>query len=242
MDNQYAYLLVNLGCIAIPFLFSFEHRISFYKKWKAFFPAAFITLAFFVIWDIIFTDMGIWGFNPVYLTGIEIANLPIEEWLFFICIPYACTFTYEAFRLYFKKPPFGKATKIILWAIVFLNVMLALLNYGIWYTFFTNLFTALFLLILLLWIRPKFMGWALLTYFVITIPFLISNGVLTGLDFWNYALINTDVNDIYDQIVWYNNAHNLGVRIFSIPVDDFIYGFLLIVMNIVLYEAFLKRQ
>lgn len=241
MDQQFSYLLVNLGCISIPFLFSFEHRISFYKKWKAFLPATLITMAFFIVWDIIFTDMGIWGFNEKYLTGIEIVNLPIEEWLFFISIPYACVFTYEAFRYYFKPQPFERLAKGFLFILTVFLLALAFATFGQWYTFFTSLFTAIFILIVILWFKPNYLGWFLLTYLVILIPFLISNGVLTGLDFWKYPLLNAEANQVSDQIVWYNNDHNLGLRIFSIPIEDSIYGFLLIMMNVVFYERLMKR-
>lgn len=176
--------------------------------------------------------MGTWGFNSAYLTGIDLANLPLEEWLFFICIPYACFFTYEAFHYYFKKPPFVKAAYTVFWTLFALSVLLAVFNFGSWYAFFTSVFTREFLLFIL--------RWFLLTCLSIVIPFLISNGVLSGFEFWNYPLINSAADQVSDQIVWHN--HNFGIRIFSIPVDDFLYGFLLILMNVVFYEKFLNRQ
>ena len=71
---------------------------------------------------------------------------------------------------------------------------------------------------------------------------MIANGVLTGLEFYTYPLILTDPEAITDHIVWYNNAENMGVRVFSVPVDDFVYGFALILLNITLYEAVLTQR
>ena len=85
------------------------------------------------------------------------------------------------------------------------------------------------------------MGWYAFAYAIVLVPFIVSNGMLTGLDFTQYPLVNSDVDAVSDQIVWYNNAHNLQLRIFSIPVDDFLYAFLLLGMNIAIYEALLKR-
>jgi len=42
-------------------------------------------------------------------------------------------------------------------------------------------------------------------------------------------------------VVLYGNDFFLNVRLFTIPVEDFLYGFGLISLNIVLWEYFTKR-
>src|SRR5210317_1835287 len=108
---MYTYLLINLFSILIPFIASFDKRLDFYKQWKFLFPAIIITLAFFISWDVLYTYLGVWGFNPKYLTGINLINLPIEEWMFFVAIPYSCVFTYYALNYLIKKDYLGKYAK-----------------------------------------------------------------------------------------------------------------------------------
>tara|TARA_B110000003_G_C16279210_1_gene390217 strand:- start:152 stop:436 length:285 start_codon:yes stop_codon:yes gene_type:complete len=85
------------------------------------------------------------------------------------------------------------------------------------------------------------MGHFWFSYAVLLVPFVISNGVLTGLDFWSYPVLHNDPAIIVDHIVWYNNDHNSGWRVFSMPVDDLLYGLLLIGVNVSLFEAFSAR-
>ncbi len=224
--SNWAYLIIDLGCISIPFLASFYKKRPFYSQWLPFLLSNFIVGLFFVIWDIIFTQMGVWGFTPSYLLGIDIYNLPVEEILFFICIPYACSFTY--FALKYLMPKIASTplhwTGMVLMTAISLGFIIGGLDQ--YYTFFTGLFTLLFLL-WVMYVKID-MSYVFLTYLLIIPFFLASNGILTG-----YITES--------PIVWYNHLENFNTRIGTIPVEDFIYGFLLIAANIVLMEKLIQK-
>jgi len=193
------------------------------------FPAIFITLTFFISWDVLYTYLSVWGFNPKYLTGINLINLPIEEWLFFITIPYACVFTYASLNYLIKKDYFKSYVKIISWALIVILLVVGIVNYDRIYTSFTFIAIAVFLLMHLYIFKSTYMGRFYFAYMIILFPFLIVNGILTG-------------SFIEEQVVWYDNTQNLGIRIFTIPIEDSVYGLLLILMNITLFEAFRLRN
>lgn len=220
---KYAYLLVNLGSIAIPFAFSFESRIAFYKKWKALFPALLIPAIPFLIWDSIFTAHGVWGFNERYLTGIHIGNLPLEEILFFICIPYACVFSYEVLNYFIKQDVLGKYARYGTTILTYMLVAVAFQTTDQLYTFTTSVFTFLFLILHLVILKSAYWSKLVFAYLLILIPFFFTNGTLTG-------------TGLEEPIVWYNDAENLGIRLLTIPVEDLFYGFLLFGLNITIYE------
>ncbi len=242
MNPHYYYMLVNLSCVGVPFLFSFHPRLKFYLKWKYFAVGALFMGALFIPWDIFFTHKGIWGFNDKYTIGFKIINLPIEEWLFFICIPYACCFTYHCLPLLIKKPPSNKLGKALALTTAILALAIAFTHVGQWYTFAAHFLCAAFLLLHLFVFKSNYLHWFFLMYIIILVPFLTSNGVLTGVEFWNYAFFNFDVDAITEKIVWYNNDHNLRFRLFSMPADDLAYGMLMLLLTITGYEWQLKRN
>ena len=67
----------------------------------------------FIPWDAYFSFEGIWWFNPKYTSGINLLYLPIEEWAFFIVIPFCCVFLYEVLNHYIIKDYFSKAARVI---------------------------------------------------------------------------------------------------------------------------------
>ena len=224
---HYLYLGLNLFAISYPLAQSFEWRLQYAKKWKALFPAIVITGAFFIVWDIWFTEMEIWGFNPRYLTGIYMAKLPIEEWLFFIAVPFASVFIYECVWYFFPKIENKHWVRYASFTTAALLLLLALLNTSRAYTFCTFLFTSIFLG----YVAFQFPNWLAkfwTGYLLHLIPFLLVNGVLTGS--W-----------IEEEVVWYNNAENLSIRIGTIPVEDTVYALLLLLMNVYFYELLIKK-
>ena len=70
----------------------------------------------------------------------------------------------------------------------------------------------------------------LISYFFHLSPFLIINGILTDGNF--------DFNFSTDPVVWYNNNENLSIRLITIPIEDFFYSMLLLLMNVTFYEKF----
>ena len=67
----YLYLLIDFFVILIPLFFTFHKRLNFFRNYPPFFISTFVVGAVFVVWDVYFTNLGYWGFNPNYLTGIS---------------------------------------------------------------------------------------------------------------------------------------------------------------------------
>ncbi len=238
--NEWMYLWVNVAVLAVPLVASFDRRVAFVKEWKAFWPACLLTMAAFIAWDVAFAKAGIWGFNDAHLVGVRLLGLPLEEWLFFITVPYACVFTYACMKKYIPRSPVGLAHGVVTSSVLALCIGLAMTFSDRAYLGLTSALCAVWLTYAA-WRWKPYMAHFWLAYAVLLVPFIVSNGVLTGVAFWEYPFLHNDPAQIADHIVWYNNDHNSGWRVFSMPVDDLLYGMLLIGINVSLYEGFKTR-
>jgi lycopene cyclase domain-containing protein len=227
LNNHLTYFLILLGSLAGPLALSFDKKVAFYKKWKYLFPAMLFPALFYIAWDIFFTSKGVWSFNENYITGIKLVNLPIEEVLFFFVVPYCCLFIYECIGTYFPSLKIKAFGNTILKLLAIALLVTGAIFYNKYYTSWAFIFTAIFIALIYL-LRNQFKTFNatvfIVAYIVILIPFLIVNGFLTAI-----------------PVVLYNNAENLGVRIYTIPFEDIFYGMLLILMNVAIYER-LKRK
>ncbi len=217
------YLLINFCTVIIAFIFSFHPKIQFYKHFKAFFIANIIAAFLFIIWDIIFTKLSIWGFNQKYLIGIYLFNLPLEEILFFICIPFSCLFTYHCLNKCYKISLSKSIESIIIISLSSLLFITGICNINHLYTSVTFISLALFLMLLKYVFNVNWLAKIIIIYPVLLIPFFIVNGILTG-------------SFLDEPVVYYNNNQNMGIRLFTIPFEDLFYGFELIILNLFFYE------
>ncbi len=224
--EKWTYALLLAASITIPLIRSFESRVRFSEKWGQLFAGIFVMMLVFIPWDIIFTHHGIWSFNYDYVTGIYLVNLPLEEWLFFVIISYCVMFTYEVLKYFFPRFHFPKTT---LWLSVVLGVsfiLLGVLNTHRTYTLVVMLLTGVLALMQpLIKSHKTWLSHFYLTYLITLIPFFIVNGVLTSF-----------------PVVSYNDIENLGIRLYSIPIEDAVYlmGMMFIVSMV--YEFLRKKH
>ena len=219
------YFYLNIFSIIIPFLYSFEPRMRYIKRWKAVFSAIIITAIFFIIWDIIFTKMGVWHFNPRYHSGVDFFGLPIEEWLFFFCIPYASIFIHYAFHYFYPKVVLSNKTiKIVYFVLMVILIPTVLFNIDKWYTC-VNYTVVILILTYAYFKKREILKTYFITFLIILIPFALVNGILTG-------------SFIDEPVVIYNNAENLGIRTGTIPIEDSGFAFSMLLMSLILIDIF----
>lgn len=215
------YLLINLGAILFPFLLSFDKKVHYVGEWKAVFIAIFVVAVPFWVWDYFFTDWGIWGFNDDYISGIHIANLPLGEVLFFIIVPYCCTFVYACCQAYFKRFSFENFNFFIYSFLLIYSIAVLILGWGNWYSTLVSILSLLSLAVH--YIKKWNFKFFPLAFMLAMIPFLLMNGILTG------AITP-------EPIVWYNAEHIIGWRYYTIPIEDVLYAFVMLYWNIVVFE------
>ena len=221
------YLLLMIFSFGSCLVLSFDRKVAFYKSIRFLVPAIVVVAIPFLIWDQIFTDRGVWGFNEDYLQGFYIGKLPIEEVLFFFFIPYCCLFIYEVLIAYFPNASLHRLTMAFSIFLVLSGVLMALTHLNQWYTLSACSLTVLIVIFVM---KQKYIWYprAIFAFVVALIPFFVVNGILTG--------VATE-----EPIVWYNDAHNTGVRMLTIPIEDVFYNFSLIIPIIGIYH-FLKTR
>ncbi|WP_301924357.1 lycopene cyclase domain-containing protein [Ferruginibacter sp.] len=227
MNHHYTYFLILACSLAGPLALSFDKKVAFNKKWKWLFPAIVLPAILYIAWDVFFTAKNVWSFNEAYISGIKIINLPIEEVLFFFVVPYCCVFIYECVRCYFPDRTNIKIANNILQILAVFLLVTGLIFYHKYYTSSAFILCALFIVMLYgfnFFFKDFNAAYFLISYSIILVPFLLVNGFLTAI-----------------PVVLYNDAENLAIKIYTIPVEDIFYGMLLVLMNIALYEK-LRNQ
>ncbi len=209
---KYEYLIFNL-IVFLPVFFIKSFLFpKLNKENKKIIKPIFITGIFFLVKDYLSTGF-FWQFNEKYITGIKIFNLPIEEILFFITVPYSTLFVYQIIKFKIQEKSVNLIKQFyFIFSILSLTFSLLFLIKKIYYTAYILVFFPLTVFLV-----NKKIGWR---YFV----FMLMVFLLTLI--FNYYLTARPV-------VVYNEKFLLGLRILTIPIEDFFYSFSL--FNLILF-------
>ena len=213
------YLLLNLFIIAVPAWYTPDKRTAYYRRLPALGFSIAVVSTCYLLWDILVTARGEWSFNSKYLTGVQILNIPLEEVLFFITVPYSCLFIYEVV-LYATKSSEFRLPASITFAVILALIAASFAFYLQGYTAKALASCAFFLVIAFLFDRPlieskQYWLWLAICY----VPFLIINTVLTALPVVEY----------HSKAIW-------GLRVGTIPLEDFFYNYAMLSFYLLVYR------
>ncbi len=213
------YFYLNLAIIAFPLIFSFERRLEFYKKFKPLAVALLLVGFLFVAWDIFATYRGHWSFNPLYVNQAKLFGLPLEEIMFFITVPYSCLFVYHSIGHFVKDKKLFGIGKWIPASIAILILLFAFVFFSKEYTFLAIISVGLAMLFVALVNMELFASRSYWLYtFLTLILFLIFNYLLTSY-----------------PVVQYSPEAITGVRVLTIPIEDFMFNFSMLTSYLTVY-------
>jgi len=224
---MWLYIILLLCSLSVPLVLSFDKKLHFYKQWRYIIPSILIIAVFYILADIYLTKLGVWGFDSRYHLNILVANLPLEEWLFFLFIPYACLFLHESIVLYFPGLKLNLIwTRILIIILILMAFAVVLFNFNKIYTVYIFSLVIAALLLSLVDTTNQISRY-FISFLLILIPFIVVNAILTG-------------SFLHHQVVWYNDQENMGIRILTIPVEDVGYAFSMILFNLLLIPQLKK--
>jgi lycopene cyclase domain-containing protein len=223
----YAWLM--LLSIAGPLALSFDKKVAFYKQWKALSFGILSNALLFIIWDIWFTQQKIWGFNPDYSSSLKFWGLPIEEFSFFIVVPYASVFIYACLKVYLKNGMSKNWVSVFNYMGLFLCLIALFFFNDKTYTLVNTSIAFVLLASHQFYFKKAYMAYFWIAYLVHLLPFIIINGVLTGAITPN-------------PIVWYSSEDIIGIRFITIPIEDFIYALSCLLIPITVMEAVFSKK
>jgi lycopene cyclase domain-containing protein len=221
---NFEYLIFNAIVLSGPAFFGSLKCCYIWNHWKEMLIAIILPAIPFLLWDALVTGAH-WNFNSKYVSGIKIIDLPIEEILFFITVPFACLFTWE---MIIRRVKANKVTADWLRLMLYAALPAGIYFFAIGKQYTGLTLTFLFLANLLDQILKTNLLYDKRFYFyllLIVVFTIIFNGYLT----WR-------------PVVTYGVNYQLDFRIITIPVEDFFYGISLIFMNTSIYKMLVRKN
>ena len=213
------YILLNILIFSGPFFLSFDRKVHYFRYWLTAFLSIGIVMIPFIIWDSAVSGSH-WHFNENFTISVRIWGLPPGDWMFFISVPFSCLFVWQII-VTDMKILFVQKKKILYYiSVAFLILSFSFLFFGKIYSSlvcFAIAFTIIFDMIMktnLLSQKQAYLYLAILTALI-----MIFNGYLTA-----------------RPVVLYNSQYVSNIKIWTIPIEDFGYGYTFILLCTIIFE------
>lgn len=205
---DWTYLILDAGAVGVAVGLALWRRLSWLQHLQQAALAVSLVGFVFLVWDMAVTHLGHWSFNADYILDWYVGNLPLEEVSFFVAIPLVCLTVWQILE---RRPARNSPS----WpGLLMIPVVGALMLVTTFSNRGYSLAAGGAAIVVNGWLyvrRATLPCQTWLTYqLVMLVIFYIANSVLTGL-----------------PVVEYNPQTFSGIRIGSIPLEDFFYNFAL---------------
>ncbi|WP_158798288.1 lycopene cyclase domain-containing protein [Pedobacter sp. L105] len=222
---NYTYLLIDLGLLLIPVLLFSIKQLNFTNDSKFIILAVLINVFTFSVPTEFLTQFKVVVFNPPYLTGMTLWELPIEELLLLLVLPLSGLAVYLFLNIRFPDNNLEKYSLAL--SHIIMGICIAMLYFG--HRKFYPLFTFSILLAFMLYIeyvnKIRFMYRFYRAFIISLVPFYLVYGILTTL-----------------PAVQYNQLETLNFNLGHIPFESHFYFMAMLLLSVYLFELFKSRS
>ena len=221
MSNWYC-LLFNMLVFVPVLVLSLKTDVQPHKQWRALLIAYVLVSLPFIGIDIIAAKQSLWYFNELYTSVYRYAWLPPEEILFFFTVPFAMLYVWGVIKKHVAAKPMSTT-----WPLVFLSAIVAgaaTLGLVYWGQRYTMLAAGLVII--------TAMAVGASTKLLFDNRFWVFQVALLGI----FIMANAILTSL--PIITYNATEIIGIKLYTIPVEDFLFNFAFINSFLVVFTAF----
>lgn len=206
--SSYTYLVFNLIVLIPVVVLSFITDVKPHKHWRALLGAFLLVSIPFILWDWWAATNGHWGFNAKNILDYRVLQLPLEELLFFVTVPFAMIYVWGVIKKFVADRAVSAWWPLLAVSIVAgVSVALLVLYWGNGYTRSAMIVTLIAIVVALcskLFFTRRFWTFQIILLGI----FVLANWFLTAL-----------------PVITYGDSSIIGFRVITIPIEDFFFNF-----------------
>lgn len=218
--GRLAYSEVLLAIFIPVAIISFLTPISRYRRYKPLLFSIGVVAPIYILWDELAVIYDTWSFDKYHVIGLYFFYLPLEEVAFFLVVPFSTLLIFEVLRAKIKGD-FPK--RIVTFVGLILSaffIIFGLLYISKSYTSVASFFAAFSIITALILDRDLMVRKSLWLYIAISyIPFIFFDHIMVSLPIFTYG-----------------KGSIIGIRIWGIPFEEFMYVFSLLLLYTVFYD------